>query len=79
MRLPYGPEPDSPVRFTFNYALVVLSILVLLGLLFIISPNGPLLVVLLALLFLVAVFGGVGFVLTRRGLRQAPGRNVPRP
>ncbi|WP_354698198.1 hypothetical protein DSM112329_03863 [Paraconexibacter sp. AEG42_29] len=75
-RLPYGPEPDAPVRFTLRFALVLLAIPAITVLLFFIDPEGPVLVGLLALLFLAVVFAGVGSALTRKSLSRGPRRTT---
>lgn len=79
LRLPYGPKPDAPVRFTFGFIAVMFMLPAIVVLLFVVRPFDGFLVSVVALLVLAAVFAGVAAVLSRRSLSRAPERRPQSP
>lgn len=72
--VPSGTHRLPPVRMWIVMAIVPLAALAAWALL----PNGPVTVAILAVAILAAVFTGVHWVLSARGLNRPPGRD-PRP
>jgi hypothetical protein len=68
-------RPPLPLR----QAAVMFTIIILALGLWLLLPNSPFSVALLAIVLLAAVFVGVGLVLRSRGLDEKPGRNPVTP
>ncbi|HEU4657605.1 MAG TPA: hypothetical protein VFR97_08775 [Capillimicrobium sp.] len=72
--IPSGTNRLPPIRMWVVMCVVPLAALILWAVL----PNSPITVALLVIAVLAAVFVGVGWVMSARGLNRPPGRN-PRP
>jgi thiol:disulfide interchange protein len=73
---------DLPERppLPFRQAIVMFAVPLLALVLWLVLPDSPITVALLAIALLAAVFTGVGLVLRSRELDEKPGRNpVPPP
>ena len=73
---------DLPKRppLPFRQAIVMFAVPAIALVLWLLLPDSPITVALLAIAVLVAVFAGVGLVLRSRELTEKPGRNpVPPP
>jgi hypothetical protein len=73
---------DLPERppLPFRQAMVMFAVPLLALVLWLVLPDSPITVALLAIALLAAVFTGVGLVLRSRELDEKPGRNpVPPP
>jgi hypothetical protein len=72
----WTPRPDPPTRFTVRYVAVMLAVPVLALLLWVVLPDSPVTVAILALAILAAVFLGIGGAMLRRSdLDKPPGRH----
>jgi hypothetical protein len=73
----YDLPKKPPLPFRQAAVMFTVAALALVG--WLVLPNSPLSVALLAIALLAAVFAGVGLVLRSRELDQKPGRNPVTP
>ncbi len=72
----WTPPPDPPTRFTARFVITWFAISAVAFLVFLLVPDSPVTVALLALAILALLFGGVGTVMLRRSdLDKPPGRH----
>ena len=72
-------ETPSPLAFPFRMWAVMLAAAGTSTLLYFALPDGPVTTALLFVVMITLVFGGVGFALHQRGIRQAPPRREMTP